>query len=128
MILLHEIIHIFYLANDDRRAVLLVVCPDGRGIGLAPINGDHLGYPMAVDGLGQEAYGRPLVPVSGQEEINRLATLVHRAIEIAPFPFDADVGLVQAPTDPDRSLLAVKRRFQWGTVRDDPSVDGGVID
>src|SRR5215510_3881386 len=48
MILLHKIVEIFHLADDGRSAVLLIVAADSRGIGLAAIDGNLLGYPMTI--------------------------------------------------------------------------------
>jgi hypothetical protein len=72
----HHIIEIFHLPDDDRRAVRLVVPPDDGGIGLAAINRDLLGNAMATNRLGQEARGRPLVPVLREEKVNGLPRLI----------------------------------------------------
>ncbi len=68
MILFDHIIQVLDLPNNDVGAVFLIVAPDGRGISFTAVDRDRLRYPMAADGLGQEAYGRPLVPLFGQEE------------------------------------------------------------
>ena len=55
----------------------------------------------------------------------------HRArnewIEVIPLAFDLDVGLVHPPADPHRTLAAVERLCQLGTILDDPPVDCGMI-
>ena len=65
------IIQISHLADADRRAMRFVIPPDGRRIGLAPVDRDRLGHAMAADGLGEEAHSRPLVALLREEEINR---------------------------------------------------------
>jgi hypothetical protein len=66
--------------------------------------------------------------VPRQQKVNRLALLIDGAIQIPPFPLDANVGLVHAPATPRRPLATVERFFQLRAVLDDPPVDGGMID
>jgi hypothetical protein len=101
MILLHEVVEILDLTDGDGGSMLLVVAPNGRGIGLAPINGDRLVDTMATDRLGGEARGRLLVALRRAQEIDALATLIHRAIEVAPLAFDFDIHLIQPPAESD---------------------------
>jgi hypothetical protein len=49
MILLHDVAKIARLPDDDRRPVGAVVASDGGCIGLAAVNGDRLGYPVAAE-------------------------------------------------------------------------------
>jgi hypothetical protein len=56
----YDISQRWHLTADDRRAVRLIVPPDGGGIGLAPVDGNRLGNAMATKRLGEEARGRPL--------------------------------------------------------------------
>ena len=127
MILLHNIVAIRNLADADRGAVLLVIALDGRFIGRAAINGDLLRHAVAADRLGQEAFGRLLVALLREEEINRLAVFIDSAIEIAPLALDLNVGLVHPPADPHRSLATVQGFFEERAVFDHPPVNGRVI-
>jgi hypothetical protein len=127
MILFHNIVEIFHLANDDRQAVLLIVAANGCGIGLTAINRDLLRYAMAADSLSEEPSGSPFVALLGEEKIDGLAGLIDRAIEIAPLALDLDVRLVHPPTAPHRALPPVKRLFQQAAVFHDPTLNGGVI-
>src|SRR6266545_7684862 len=43
-------------------------------------------------------------------------------------PAAPNIRLIHPPAAPDRALAAVERRFELGTVFQDPPVDGGVID
>jgi hypothetical protein len=46
MVLFDDIVKVFDLADDDGRAVLLVVALDGRFIGVTAVNRDRLGSPL----------------------------------------------------------------------------------
>src|SRR6266850_839319 len=127
MVLLHQIIEIVHLTDDDRGPVLRVVASDGRGIGLAPINRDRLWHAMTPNRLGEKARGGALVALVREQEINGLAGLIHRTIQIAPFPTYADVGFIHPPTHPHRPLTAMERGLELGTVFQHPAIDGGVI-
>ena len=94
MILLDDVVEILDLADFNRRAVLLVVALDGGFIGLTAINRDLLRDAMTADRLGQKPLGRSLVALLSQQEVNRLARLIHGAIEVIPLPFDLDIRLV----------------------------------
>jgi hypothetical protein len=82
MVLLDHIVETLDLAEDNGGAMRFVIRPDGGRIGLTPIDGDGLGHAMAADGLGQEAQGRPLVPLLGEEKVNGLAALIHGTIQV----------------------------------------------
>jgi hypothetical protein len=71
MILLDNIIKVFDLADDDRRAVLSIVGTDGRRIGFTAIDRDLLRHAVPPDRLFQKAQRRRLVPVLRQEKVNR---------------------------------------------------------
>jgi hypothetical protein len=101
MILLHEVFEILALLDGDGGSMLLVVAPNGRGIGLAPTDGDRPGDTMATDRLGEEARGRLLVAQRREQEIDGLATLIHRAIEVALLAFDFDIRFIHPPAEPD---------------------------
>jgi hypothetical protein len=75
VVLLHHMIQLFHLADDDRRAVHLVVSPNGSGIGLTAIDGDRLGHAVPADGFGEKTLRGWLVPVLGEQEIDGLARM-----------------------------------------------------
>ena len=84
MILFHNIIEIFDLADGDRGAVLRIVALDGRFIGRTPVDRDLLRHAVAADRLGQEALGRLLVPLLRQAGNRSSGRFIHGAIEIIP--------------------------------------------
>ena len=61
MILLHNIIEITHLPDDDRCAMLIIIIPGSRRIGLDPVEGARLGRAIAANGLGQKALGSRLI-------------------------------------------------------------------
>ncbi len=53
MILLHDVIEVFHLTDDDVCAVFLVVALDGGFIGVTAVDGNLLGETVAADGFFQ---------------------------------------------------------------------------
>ncbi len=73
------------LSDDgDRGAMLFIVALDRRFIRGTSVDGNLLRHPMTADRLGQKPLGGFLVPMLRQEEIDRLAGLIHGAIEVVP--------------------------------------------
>ena len=66
MVLLDDIVEVLPLADDDCRAVRLVVPPDGGRIGPAPVDGDRLRDAMAPKRLDEEVLSCLLVSVGGE--------------------------------------------------------------
>jgi hypothetical protein len=65
MVLCDDMVQVCDLTDRDRGAVRLIVGPDGRRMGLAPIGG-------------------VLVPLCCEEKVHRLPILLHGAIEVGP--------------------------------------------
>src|SRR5215475_12471257 len=82
MILFDNIVEILDLADGDRRAMLLVVALDSRFIGRTPVDGDFLRHAVAADRFLEKAERGLLVSLRGQQKVNGLARLIHRAIEV----------------------------------------------
>src|SRR2546430_2175917 len=123
-----NVIQIFHLADDDRRAVLLIVAFDGGFIGVTAVNRNLLGDSMTANGLLEKLERRLFVAMLGQQKVNRLAGFVYGSVEVVPLTFDLKVGLIHPPADPHRPLAPMERLFQGRTVFDDPALDSGVID
>src|SRR5438445_881533 len=100
---------------------------DGRFIGGTPIDGDLLWHAVATDRLGQKAFRGLLFALLRQEEINGLALLIHRTVEIPPLALHLDIRLIHTPAKPDLPFAAMECLFEEGTILDDPPVDGRVI-
>ena len=86
IVLLHHMIQLFHPA-DDGGPVPPIVAPEGRGIGLTAIDGDLVGHAVPTDRLGEEAHGGPLIALGCQQEMNGLAALIYRPIQIVPLAF-----------------------------------------
>ena len=128
MVLLHYVIEIFDFTDGDCGVVLRIIASDGSRIGLAAIDGDLLGHPMATDRLGEEPLGRWLVSLLREEKVNRLAALIYGPIEIIPLALDLDVRLVHPPAAPHRVFAAMEGLFKpWGILQD-PAVDRRMVD
>jgi hypothetical protein len=54
MVLFNDIVQIFNLTNRDIGAAILVIGPDGRGIGPTPIDGDRLWDAVTANCLGEK--------------------------------------------------------------------------
>src|SRR5215813_10559138 len=70
--------------------MLLVIAADGRGIGLAAINGDLVGDPMSMDGLCEKAECGFCIPVLREQKVNGLTGLIDRAIPVPPLACHPD--------------------------------------
>jgi hypothetical protein len=110
LILLHDFIEVLHLTEGDGGPMLLIVTPDGGGIGLTPINRHLRRHTIAANGLGQEALGRPLVPLLREEKVSGLA------------------GFVHTPAEPHWPLGAVERLLELGTILEHSAVDGHMVD
>jgi hypothetical protein len=128
MILLYDIIQVFDLPDGDGRAVRLIIAFDRGFIGVTAVNRDRFGEPVAADRLLQKPQCGLGVAVLGEQKVDRLAVLIDRPIQLAPLAFDLDVRLVHPPANPHRTLPAMKRFFQQGTVFHDPALDRRMVD
>ena len=128
VILLHDIIAILGLADDDRGAVFGLIALEGRFVGRAPINGDFLRHAVAADRLLENPQGRRLIAGFGEQKVDGLTLRIDRPIAIAPLAFDLNIRLIPPPTAPHRTLAPMECFLAEGALFDDPPVDGGVID
>jgi hypothetical protein len=80
MVLFDDVVQILVLADLDRRVALRVEGPKSGQIRTTFIDCDRLGFAVLIDRLLEVALGCSLVTVSTQQEIDRLAGLVNRAI------------------------------------------------
>ena len=63
-----------------------------------------------------------------QQEVDRLAGLVDRAVKILPLASNLDVGRVHAPAQPDGALAPTKHQRQHRQHLDRPPVNRRVVD
>ena len=74
---------------------------DRTGIGIMPIGRHPLwGVADDVDSLLEKALGCLHISLLAEHRINQIAISIDGSIEIAPFSFDVDVGLINIPGSP----------------------------
>src|SRR5918996_5348828 len=78
------------------------------------------------DGLTEEGLGSFYVPMLAEVEVDRLTSLVDRAVEVHPFAFDLDRGLIHPPGTPDRLGILVPALLKGRNKADHPAHDRGV--
>jgi len=106
MVLFHDAIQVFDLADNN----LLV-------------DADLLRCTVDLHGFAKKAYGCGLVAPGRQQEVDRFALLVYRAVEIFPDAFDLDIGLVHAPAPAHRALVPAKYLLKQGSKPDRPAIN-----
>src|SRR5665647_1173259 len=110
MVLLNDVVEVLHLPNNYRNSAAGLDLINGRLVGAALVHSDLRRNTVGLHGFVKEAHGCGLVALSSQQEVDCLALLVYRAVEILPDAFDQDAGLIHAPA-PSRLSLAVDRRI-----------------
>ena len=99
MILLNHVIQV--LAGSDERLsgqdAFGLQFGDGLMRRPTAVERDFLRDLVITDRLLEEAYGGRFIPVLTQQEIDRLALLIDRTVEIAPLPLHFDIGFIDSP-------------------------------
>src|SRR5438132_13761087 len=74
---------------------------DRTRVGIMP-NGRHplRGMTNDSDGLLEKALGRFHVSLFAEHRVNQVAIPIDGSIQVAPFPFDVDVGFIHIPRPP----------------------------
>ena len=81
MVLFHDVVEVFDLADRNRGPMLLVVALNGGFIGVTAVNRDRCGDAMAAYGLREKPSCRLFVTMCGEQTVNGLAVFVDGAIE-----------------------------------------------
>ncbi len=76
VVLFHEVIEIFGMADEDGRLVGPVVALDSGGVAATLVDGDLFGQSLVMTRLAQEGLGRGSIPVGRQQKIRGLAGFV----------------------------------------------------
>lgn len=82
MVLFHDLVEILSLADLDGRLTLGVHRVQPVEIGATLVDGYGFGHAILIDGLFEVPSVRFLVPPGSQQEVYRLARLVHGAVQI----------------------------------------------
>src|SRR6266542_1490839 len=70
---------------------------DGLMGRLTAVERDLLRDLVITDRFLEEAYGSRFIPIFTQQEIDCLALLIDRAVEIAPLTLHFDIGFIDSP-------------------------------
>ena len=81
----------------------------------------------SLQGSLEEALGGSRVTVRGEQKINAGAAGIDRAVQIGPFAFYADVGLIHPPGTVGGLQLAATTLLEFGGVALHPTPDRGVV-
>src|SRR5262249_22315208 len=98
VVLLEDIIEVFALSElrgHGEHAFLLQLFDGGR-ISVVPIDVEQPWRLMlgSLQHLSEEAFSGLRIPFGAEHEIDRLAGGIDSAIEVRPFPYDFNVGLI----------------------------------
>jgi hypothetical protein len=76
-----------------------------RGVrGLVAIQRDPARLALVFQRLAKESLGRIHIPPATEMRLNRMAALVHRAVQVHPLAARLDIGRVTPPGSPHRPL------------------------
>ena len=76
MVLLHEVVEIFGVANNDGRLVSLVVVQDCCGVAGTLVDRELLRQPLVANRFTQEGLGRVPIACGRQQKVNCMACFV----------------------------------------------------
>jgi len=128
MILLNNVVAMLHLADFNGCAVLVIILFKSRLVGRTSVNGDFLGSAIVVDCFEQESFGGQFISVRGQQKVNGLAFFVNGSIQIVPFTFDIDLGLIHSPAGANSFLPFPELNFEDRSIFDNPSLNRSVIE
>src|SRR5450830_1400519 len=110
MVLLNDVVEVLHLPNNYRNSAAGLDLINGRFVGAALVHSDLRRNTVGLHGFVKEAHGCGLVALGRQQEVDCLALLVYRAVEILPDAFDLYVRLVHAPA-PSHWAQCLRRTF-----------------
>src|SRR3954454_8518278 len=99
------------------------------GIALEAVGHDlaRVACVLPAEGTPEEALGCLLVPRGAEQKVDRLAGAVDGSVQVAPFPADPDVSLVDVPRPAARTQVVAHPLLQLRGEALDPAVHGRVI-
>ncbi len=100
------------MANCNGRIVITVELFDCGFICSATIYGDLLGKTIVINGFDQESFGCFFISLSCLQEVDGVAFFIDGPVEIMPYSFDLDVGLIHSPAGANSFLPFPEFNFQ----------------
>ena len=107
MVLLDNIIELFYLSYDDRNILVFNDLIERRSVGAALIHRYFYRHAVVSYGFLEDAHRCCFIMRSSQQKINCFAFFVDGTIEIFPDAFDLYLGLIHPQTAADLALMLV---------------------
>ena len=95
MILFHPIIQVLDLTDLNSGTRLLLECIQGRGVGTTLIDRDFVRKTVRPYRLFEKAPGGFLITMRREQEVDRLAVPIDRAVEVFPLALDLDVRFIR---------------------------------
>jgi hypothetical protein len=131
VILLDDVVQVFALPQPREAPEFARSLHVRRGtrIGRVPVHCDR----VRVDGmrLGQRLATEPLrrsgIPPRRQQEVDRLAQTIDRAIQVGLNALDLDIGLIHSPGSSAQAQMTPDPLLQFGSIGLLPTEQGGVI-
>ena len=111
MVLFHQIIEIFDLADDDGGPVLFIVAMAAAFASL-PSMVILSGTPWRWIAWVRKRSAAS-VSVLREQKVNGLAGLIYRSVQVPPLAFHSDIGLIHPPAASHRALAAVNASSNW---------------
>ena len=108
MILFGDVVEVFDLPDDHRRALAGIDLVDRRFVRTALVHRDFFRH-AGLHGLSEKAFCYRFIPACRQQKIDRLSFLIHFTIEILPDAFDLYIGLIHFPTRAYQALVFAER-------------------
>ena len=81
---------------------------DCSGIGATFVDGYFLRQAMQVDGALQVAPRCCQIPLGGEQEVNRVAALVHGAVQVLPLTSHFDIRFIHPPAGTDLAFATAE--------------------
>jgi hypothetical protein len=78
--------------------------------------------------LAEESLGGPFISSGAEHEVDRLTSRIDRAVEVIPFPFDFDIGFINAVGVIRQSQVRTNSFLQLRSISLNPPVNRRVID
>ena len=131
MILLDQIVDVFYLSQftacEKVSFCFELVERFGRGCVFVHVDHPWLAGMRRSEGFEQELLRRLCVSCRAQEKIERVSLRINCTVEVDPFLFDFDIGLIDAPGIVGRLEVWPAPPFHLGCVALHPAIDRGMI-
>ncbi len=128
VVLLDEVVQVLRLAHLDLQAAVGLEALDRCRVRAALVYRDLLGHAVQIHGALKEGPGRGVVSLGAQQEVNGVAVVVDRPVQVLPLAADLDIGFVHSPALTDRALAPTDHDRQHRQHLDRPAMQRGVID